>query len=292
MSLNLVYAIDAGFEDLAAISLVSFLVHNPSVRIYCITPADFYPDKIAAVCIQRNIFYCHKSIPLGHHIYQLPDSIRPYFYCTAAFDLLPHLEENVLYVDADTLCIDDVFDLASLQLSGDLVQLAACSHGRPMIDRQLALSLSSPYHYFNAGVFLFRPSLIASDSIVPSIVGYYQHNALLCRFREQCALNAVFKDRVIYLPSSYNYLSWMRPRLSDHIWHNPLHNPFATNLESIRSTVKIVHFSASALPSRLSTDRLEPVDHYWNYLRDAMDKKQPTTNLLTYHAYCVKPSIS
>jgi glycine cleavage system protein P-like pyridoxal-binding family len=49
--------------------------------------------------------------------------------------------------------VADLSPLAALQLDAD-TPMAACSHGRPMPDRQLALGLNSPYAYCNAGVLL------------------------------------------------------------------------------------------------------------------------------------------
>ena len=288
MALSLLYAIDSSFEDLACVSLASFLVHNRFHSVYCITPQHF-PEKFRSICLQANVALEVLHIPSNHPIYQLPDSVSPYFYCVAGFDLLSNVENNVLYVDADTLCTETIDELSSF-IFADQIYLAACSHGRPMIDRQLALGLQSPYHYFNAGVFLFNPSRLPASTTPASLVHYYQRNTSLCRFREQCSLNAQFRHNVAFLPSNYNYLSWMRPRLSDHVWHNPLHNPFSTNLEYIRATLKIAHFSAKALPLSIPTSMYELIDFYWHDIFTSLKCGLSVLSLPTFKSYSPNPS--
>ena len=268
--LSLLYALDGGFEELALVSMASFLTHFRFCKVYCATPSGYDASRLASLCQQLGHAFVPLPIPGSHVIAALPPVVQPYFYCIAAIDLIPADAGSVLYADADTLCVASLQALVDLRLSGDQ-PLAACSHGRPMLDRQLALGLASPFHYFNAGLLLFDPATYPQHACASAVVDYYLQHEVLCRFREQCALNALLKDRVAFLPSSYNYLSWMRPRLADHIWQNPLHNAFATQLEHIRSSVTIAHLSAWALPSCMAADRLEPLDRYWLALRKQLN---------------------
>jgi lipopolysaccharide biosynthesis glycosyltransferase len=287
--LSLLYALDAGFEELALLSLASFLLHNKFRRVYCATSSEYDAARLASLCDRYGQSFVPLPIPDSHPITVLSPAVQPYFYCIAAIDMIPPDAGSVLYADADTLCVSSLETLANLQLNGEQ-PVAACSHGRPMLDRQLALGLASAYHYFNAGLLLFNPATYPEMARATAVIDYYLQHEVLCRFREQCALNSLLKHRVAFLPSSYNYLSWMRPRLSDHIWQNPLHNPFAAQLEHIRSSVKIAHLSARALPSLLPVDRLEPLDRYWLHLRERLIGQKLGEPLLTFADYVVSES--
>jgi lipopolysaccharide biosynthesis glycosyltransferase len=151
-----------------------------------------------------------------------------------------------------------------------------------MPDRALLLGLETAYHYFNAGVLLFDSTLLATLLTPADVVQYYLQNRVLCRFREQCALNAVLRGRVQYLPGQFNLLSWMRPRQQDNPWHDFACNPMAYCLPDVRDNAAIVHLSAGALPNRLAAERLERFDRYWLLLKQGIEQPQDAPQLPRY----------
>ena len=260
-------ALDANFEQLAAVALCSFLLHNQLQQVVVITPHATELEWLPNIAASFNTPMLQVPIHAQAACEQLPAAIKPYFYCIEAIDQVCHgsLATNpgrYLYIDADTLCIRELRELALLPLSA-AQPLAACSHGRPMLDRQLLLELDSPYHYVNAGVLLFDAAPLASQLNSQAVVDYYTSNQAICRFREQCALNGLLRGKLRFLPNQYNYLSWMRPRAADGPWQQLAINPTAYCLPDVRKQLAIVHLSAGAIPSRLAPESLETVDHYW-----------------------------
>ncbi|MCX5933126.1 MAG: hypothetical protein NTW83_15280, partial [Cyanobacteria bacterium] len=265
--MRLLMALDGGFEPLASVALSSFLIHNSLEKIVVVTPPDCPLLLLESICASFSTPFQQLTIPDDSPLARLPEAVRPYFYCVDALSRLQD-GDRYLYVDADTLCVAPLNGLAELPLSQER-PLAACSHGRPMPDRELILGLRSPFHYFNAGVLMFDFRALAAGISCEQVVDFYITHQPLCRFREQCSLNALLRNRVTFLPGQFNYLSWMRERLSDSPWHDLRANPMATCLPDVRANLAIVHFSAGVLPDRLSVDRLESVDHYWLQLRAA-----------------------
>lgn len=265
--LRILLALDAGFEQLASVALASLLRHNQIERVVVSTPEADQFTSLANIAAGFHTPLQQFTIGPDAACQRLTQAVRPYFYCLEAMDLvchgdLAHDPGRYLYLDADTLCVRELTELSRLPLS-KTQPLAACSHGRPMPDRQLVLGLESPYHYFNAGVLLFDSTLLAEQMSSHTAVSFYQNNQALCRFREQCALNGLMRGKVQYLPSQYNYLSWMRPRVQHLDWHQLNVNPMAYCLPNAREQLAIAHLSAGALPSQIPPERLEEIDHYW-----------------------------
>lgn len=258
--MHLVLALDKSFEHLAAVAVTSFLLHHKFESILIVSPEKEKFKVIDAIAQSFGIPYIHQPISLDSPLHLLESDIRPYFYCIEALD--QEAPGRYLYVDADTLCITDLDMLSDLQLDAD-APLAACSHGRPMPDRSLILGLQTPFHYFNAGVLFFDSNLLKRLLSPMMVVDYYLKNKALCRFREQCCLNALLNGHVQFLPSQFNVLSWMRERQSRHRWQDISVNSMAYCLPYVRENMSIVHFSNGALPNKINVERHERMDHYW-----------------------------
>ena len=277
--MHLLLALDQGFEQLAAVALTSYLLHQRFESVVLVTPAGQRLAQLEAVADAFGIPLVWQPIGPEAALHRLEPVLQPYFFCVEA--LRQQRPGRYLYVDADTLCVAGLEPLEQLPLDAR-TPLAACSHGRPMPDRSLVLGLDSPFHYFNAGVLLFDSTALAELITPAAVVDFALHSAALCRFREQCALNALLRGRVQFLPGQFNLLSWMRERMVQHPWHDPGVNAMATCLKDVRDQMAIVHLSAGALPSKLPVERLEPVDRYWLSLRKALGHQEPLASFARF----------
>ena len=277
--MHLLLALDQGFEPLATVALTSYLLHHSFSSVVLVTPADQRMHQLEGIA---DAFECpcrHQPIATEAALHRLPAEVQPYFFCIEA---LQQCEPGrYLYVDADTLCVAGLEDLEQLPLRGT-TPLAACSHGRPMPDRALVLGLEEPYHYFNAGILLFDSVLLNAVLRPEQVVDYYLQHQALCRFREQCSLNALLSGKVQFLPGQYNVLSWMRARQSSSPWHDVASNSMAYCLPDVRDKKAIVHLSAGAIPDRLPPERLEKPDRYWLMLQQALEQQQSLPKLPRY----------
>ena len=278
-AMHLVLALDQGFETLASVALTSFLLHHSFESVVVVAPEGHPMERLSALAAAFHVPLRLQPIPADSALSSLPPAVRPYFFCIEA--LKQDTPGRYLYVDADTLCVNELSALEDLPLD-DVHPLAACSHGRPMPDRSLVLALESPYHYFNAGVLLFDSAALAKQLSPVAVVDYFLRHRALCRFREQCALNGILRGKVRYLPGQYNLLSWMRERQDQGRWHNLAANPMAYCLTNVREQMAIVHLSAGALPTQVEESRREPMDCYWLLLEKAMDQPEQAPNLPRY----------
>jgi len=269
MTLQLLYALDAKCLSLARISLYSFCLHAPVATIRVVTPAgvDITPLHSIADAFQRPLV--HSVLADDDPIQRLPSSLRPYFYCLSA--LAQPGSGPSLLVDADTLCVGDLQRLHALRLTAEH-PIAACSHHRPMPDRQLALHLPTPFHYFNAGVLLFDPQHLAQHFRLDAALQFFDQHQVFCRFREQCVLNALLSNHLHFLPPRFNLLSWMRHRARRSPWQSELVNPMASLLPQERANAQIVHYSNGCLPRRLHWYQRDCFDRYWLQLEAVLHR--------------------
>ena len=267
MTLQLLYALDAYCIPLARISLLSCCLQAPIGSIRVVTPSGVDISPLRRIADSFQLPLVQSFLADDDPIQRLPDSIRPYFYCLSA--LAQPGQGPALLVDADTLCVGDLQLLLALRLTSEK-PIAACSHHHPMPDRQLALNLQSPFAYINAGVLLFDPQLLAHQFQLDVALQFFDQHRVLCRFREQCVLNALLADHFHFLPPRFNLLSWMRHRARSSPWQSELLNPMASLLPQERSQAQIVHFSNDCLPRRLRWYQRDRFDHYWLQLEAAL----------------------
>ena len=265
--MHLLLALDQGFEQLAAVSLTSYLLHQRFESVVLVTPEEQRLARLEAIAEGFGTPVVWQPIGPKAALHRLEPTLQPYFFCIEA--LRQSHPGRYLYVDADTLCVRGLSALEDLPLNVSR-PLAAGSHGRPLPDRSLVLGLESPFHYFNAGVMLFDSSALTELITPAAVVDFAIHSAVLCRFREQCALNALLRGRVQFLPGQFNLLSWMRERMAQNPWHDTAVNAMASCLRDVRQQMASVHLSAGALPRRRAAERHAPVDRYWLYLHQAL----------------------
>ena len=281
--MHLLLALDEGFESLATVAISSYLLHHHFESVVLVTPADQRLPRLEAVVEAFGVPVRWQPIGEDAALHRLPPELQPYFFCIEA--LQQPEPGRYLYVDADTLCVAGLDPLETIPLDAQ-TPLAACSHGRPMPDRALALELESPFHYFNAGVLLFDSAPLAEVVTPTAVVEYALGHAALCRFREQCALNALLRGRVRYLPGQFNLLSWMRERERTNQWQETAANSMAACLPEVREQKAIVHCSAGALPLSLPRKRHDEVDRYWLTLHEAASQPDRLPQLPRFGERC------
>ena len=277
--MHLLLALDHGFESLAAVALTSYLLHQRFESVVLVTPAGQRMQVLESVAAAFDVPLVHQPLVVDAPLHQLPAEVRPYFFCIEALN--QSNPGRYLYVDADTLCVSGLEALAELRLDS-ATPLAACSHGRPMPDRSLVLGLETPFHYFNAGVLLFDSESLSRLLTPSAVVEYYLQHQALCRFREQCALNAVMQGHIQFLPGKFNLLSWMRGRQYQNRWQDVAANSMAYCLPDVREHAAIVHLSDGALPLQLPANRHERFDHYWLLLEQGQSQPDLLSKLPCY----------
>lgn len=116
-------------------------------------------------------------------------------------DLVP--ESRVLYLDCDTLVVDDLTPLRSIDLTG--YYLAAADV--PLLregDWRVRLDVPDGGDYFNSGVLLLNLDAMRADDVSARIAAFGRERAALLKWPDQDALNAVLGHRRLRLHPRWN----------------------------------------------------------------------------------------
>lgn len=144
--------------------------------------------------------------------------------------LLPRVN-RLLYLDIDILVCGDLSSLWTMELSGNCIgAVLEQEMGIYFPENLSALGLSSE-QYFNSGVLLMDLERMRQEKVSESLIALAKQRGQTMRFGDQDILNLYFKDKVTYLPQSYNYRNYA------------MH----TGSESIED-VHILHFNGPGKP--------------------------------------------
>lgn len=121
-------------------------------------------------------------------------------------DLLPRSVDRVLYLDADTLVLDDLYDLFVMDMNE--TPIAGCLDPQNYLDDTY---LRCGYHrslgYICSGVLLMNLSLWRDLRLKDRILLYARNNPQI-RFPDQDSINYVCRNNKLILPLRYGIMEW------------------------------------------------------------------------------------
>ena len=117
-------------------------------------------------------------------------------------EFLPQDLSRVIYLDADTIVLDDISELWNENLGNKILGMVC----EPTADssRRNSLGISS-YFYHNAGVLLVDLTAWRRDHCQSEVLKYCSENAGKLFANDQDALNVVFKDAIASIGIRFNY---------------------------------------------------------------------------------------
>lgn len=155
--LRIVYASDANYAGLTAVSAVSLLKHNPAAHIYLLG----YDLPDAAIATVRSRVEEHGGVftylDASPAISKLRDIGATSYVSYAVYarifipELLKDATGKILYLDCDTLVVDSLQGLFKTDMKGKPLALAPDA-AHPTYKKVIALPADKPY--FNSGVML------------------------------------------------------------------------------------------------------------------------------------------
>ena len=206
MKINIAYAPDDNFTNLAIVSMVSVLENNKNNEVEFIILYSKLKEssinafnflkiykncKIRFVKVDEDLF---KNFPLASWV-----TVQTWFR-TALGDLCPDLDK-ILYLDCDTLVVGDLAELFSMDLSNNLIAGVTDIVGKESHIKRLEIEDDT---YFNAGVLLFNTRLIREENTFAKIKKYAVGRKLQCA--DQDVINKIAENQKMLLHPKYNYL--------------------------------------------------------------------------------------
>ena len=209
--MNILYTINDGFVPQAAAGITSICENNKSAKeiTFYIIGQQVSEDN------KNELDKLAKSYGRKFVLIELDDLSK---YIDFEFDttgwnpivlarllmgqLLPKDVDRVLYLDGDTIVLEDLSKLWNRNLHGKVLGMVA----EPTVNRKRkdALGLHD-YYYHNAGVLLVDLKRWREKHIEKVVLEYYKENDGKLFANDQDAINASLKDEIVELLPKYNF---------------------------------------------------------------------------------------
>lgn len=171
------------------------------------------PLESLALSYQQTInFYqinndAFKEFPIGldYQLDHVGTSLATYYRLILS-EILPDHIDKVIYLDGDTLVVDNLLDLWNTDIS-DYALGAVPDSFTNKIEHYNRLRYPQSKGYFNAGVLLINLRYWREHHVVAKFWDYVKYNPRRLRCHDQDVLNVLFMDAKYELPFRYNMLN-------------------------------------------------------------------------------------
>lgn len=261
---RVVFSIDENFVDYLAVTIQSLVENSAPHKKYILSIlANGFSDRAKRILSsfeKENIqieFYNVKENLEELNIKTLKEdlhwSIATYYRILIPF-LFPN-DKKVLYLDCDTIILDDVANLIDSDLENKAVGAildydSECYTKKRIKYINEEMKLADYKKYFNAGVMVFDVEKIEKDQYMKQFLELMQRKFL---YLDQDILNIVFENNVKFLNLEWNYqYHFVFPQFKK-LYNLKVNEP------------KIIHYTTSTKP--WNTPEYILCDYWWKYAR-------------------------
>ena len=203
IDLNIALAIDENYITPSGVLIFSILQNNENLNIHFhifTTSKDLdkfnhfldFKTKITLYILNESYF---SSLQTPGHF------SSAIYYRIAIPTILFEKIDKILYVDADILCVNNLKELSSVDITH--FYLAAVEDLEMKQSDKLSLGITEKY--FNSGVMLINIEKWIKEDIFTQFMELVNKNVY--KYPDQDALNILFKNNVYYLSSKYNHFT-------------------------------------------------------------------------------------
>lgn len=230
--INVVFGFDANYAHPASVSIYSLYANSKHpLKIYCLVPKKDL-DNIKPINslkeklnLDLTVIGADLSLFKGWMTGRL--SLAAYIRLLIP-DLVP--EKRVIYLDSDTLIIDDLGKLFSLDLKDNL--LGAIGGKWSPADTRVPIPKEDPY--INSGVLLMDLDVLRQDQFLDKCRSIYTQYEKEIIWHDQCVLNKYAENKKLLIDTVWNYKVPCGIKKPD--WDEAL------------KTAKVLHFTMGAKP--------------------------------------------
>lgn len=222
MNLDVLYQFNEKYAPYAGVSMTSLLENNKQmekIRIF-ILGENLSPDSITRFERMADTYGCEICfISIDDMIEQMKrmglSSYRGSYAANMRLFLADVLDDSVdrlLYLDADTIVLENLHELLSLDLGTYPLAMAFDS---VISNMRKNIGFSAQEDYYNSGVILFQMHKWKEQDLSGQIAAYVKKEKPNFSSPDQDLLNIVCKNRIYRLPPQFNL--------------QPMHLVFRTN---------------------------------------------------------------
>ncbi|MDY6549760.1 glycosyltransferase family 8 protein [Acinetobacter faecalis] len=221
IDINVALAIDENYITPSGVLLFSILENNKDLNIHF---------HIFTTCCELDKFINFKKFQSNITIYLLNEDYfsslqtpghftSAIYYRIAIPSILQNRVKNVLYIDADVLCIGSLEEFNKIDISD--YYIAAVEDLGMIREDIVALGISGKY--FNSGVMFMNVEKWVSENIFEKFMVLV--NDRIFEYPDQDALNILLNNKVLYVSNCFNhfkelnseqaklihYVGWLKP---------------------------------------------------------------------------------
>ena len=210
MKFNIAYAPDDKYINQTIVSMVSAIENNTEHEIEFIIIysklseksinklKDVKGCKLRLLQVDENTF---NSLPLSHWV-----TVQAWF--RIKLPDMCHDLNKILYLDCDTLILDDLSELFSRDLSGKYLAGVKDVWGVNKYCKRLDMTSGV---YVNSGMLLFNAEYCRQENFFDKIVDFAKNNAKIIEFCDQDSINKIADENKIVLHPKFNFMdTWWR----------------------------------------------------------------------------------
>lgn len=127
--------------------------------------------------------------------------------------ILGGISDTALYLDTDVLCLGDISELFTIDLTGQLVAAAPDTMFRAYICKLNPVGFNDTAPYFNSGVLLFNIQNwndSQTDNILQNKIEAVENANIRLSCPDQDILNLTCINKIRWLPDTYNWIHWQK----------------------------------------------------------------------------------
>ncbi|NIY49740.1 glycosyltransferase family 8 protein [Cedecea colo] len=239
--INIAYCTDANYLEYVATSITSVIMNNTHnhlafyVFVYDVAYHDI--EKLKATSNLIQVLEIDKAdIDKYQDDFSIKHLNRSTYMRLAVPRLLADKLESFIYLDADTLCFDDISAIADIKIDN---VICAASHDALNIhdDKQAKRLNLNGNNYFNAGFLYININNWIKYDIENKANTILFENTKLLPYLDQDALNIVMDGNVLFIDNCWNFIyNWYTDKEKESFFYDKKRLP------------KIIHFTGGRKP--------------------------------------------
>lgn len=212
-SFHLAFCVDNHYFRSMGATILSIIDHNPdrhlTIHVLSASVSAQHHERLLQLEVRHQV-KIHIHIVSPDLFSQFSHFIASTYYSPAIFtrlaipDLLKDYTDQVLYLDADILCVGKIDELVALPIH-ETVAYVVPDADVTTLRRATALKLKE-IKYFNSGVLYINIKKWRDLQITEATIHAMLTGGNDFRFPDQDALNMALADHATYLPIRWNYL--------------------------------------------------------------------------------------
>ena len=199
-----VYTGTRNIYDQMYVCLKSLILTTPMDRVFLLIEDDEFPYPVPENVSIANVSTQEMFRP-GSPNYNSPWSYMAMLKCCLA-NMFSDMHGNILWLDCDTIVLDDISDLFSVDLSG----FYYAGVMEPAKSKDI-------FRYINTGVLLCNLDMLRDSGKEIEIIDFM--NTYRLNFPDQDAINLLCQGKLRLIDSMYNSCGWATPTIRGKIRH-------------------------------------------------------------------------